>query len=215
MITSLDDHVGKVLATLDELGLTDNTLVIFTSDNGTTHANRGDPDFGVGGVDAKFFDSTAGLRGFKGSVYEGGLRVPCVVRWPGRIEPGTTSDFPCYFPDYFPTLCSIAGATAPADLDGVDLTPLLHNASATVVREPMVWVFPEYGGQVAVRQGDYKLVRKDLKKQSKGDWELYNIANDASESNDLAVEDPNRVQALVDILRSQVDDNETFPLKFE
>lgn len=215
MITALDDHVGKVLASLDELGLTENTLVIFTSDNGTTHAHQSDPNFGVGGVDATFFNSTSGLRGLKGSVHEGGIRVPFVARWPGRIEAGITSDFPCYFPDYFPTLCAIAGATAPADLDGVNLAPLLQDASAPVERKPMVWVFPEYGGQVAVRQGDYKLVRKDLKKKNKGDWELYNIAIDINEANDLAADDPHHVQTLVDILRSQTNDNETFPVEFE
>lgn len=215
MITALDDHVGKVLSTLDELGLTENTLVIFTSDNGTTHAHPGDPDFGVGGVDANFFNSTADLRGLKGSVHEGGIRVPCIVRWPGHIEPGSSSDFPCYFPDYFPTLCTIAGASAAPDLDGVDLTPLLHDASAAVERKPMVWVFPEYGGQVAVRQGDYKLVRKDLKKKLPGNWELYNIAKDVSESNDLAADDPARVQALIGVLRSQTSSNATFPVEFE
>lgn len=215
MITALDDHVGKVLATLDELHLTDNTLVIFTSDNGTTHAHAGDPQFGVGGVDAAFFNSTAGLRGLKGSVHEGGIRVPCIVRWPGHVAPGTSSDFACYFPDYFPTLCAIAGASVPADLDGVDLTPLLKDASAAVQRKPMVWVFPEYGGQVAVRQGDYKLVRKDLKKKNQGEWELYNIASDINETHDIAADEPAQVQSLIDILRSQTAANETFPLQFE
>lgn len=148
-------------------------------------------------------------------MHEGGIRVPCIVRWPGHIEAGITSDFPCYFPDYFPTLCAVAGATTPENLDGVNLAPLLQDSSASVVRSPMVWVFPEYGGQVAVRDGDYKLVRKDLKKKKQGDWELYNIASDLHESHDLAADEPDRVQALVDILRSQTDDNQTFPLSFE
>ena len=124
MITGLDEHVGKVMAALEKTGAKDNTLVIFTSDNGTTHLGN-DPVFGIGGVDAKFFNSTAGLRGFKGSVYEGGMRVPLIVRWPGKVKAGATNDFPSYFPDHFATLCDILKLSPPGQRDGVSLLPAL------------------------------------------------------------------------------------------
>ena len=109
-------------------------------------------------------DSTAGLRGFKGSVYEGGLRVPTVVRFPGKITAGTGSDAPGYFADWFPTICDACGIAPPAALDGENLWPVLCGKSATSPRKPMVWVFPEYGGQVAVRIGDHKIIRRNLNK---------------------------------------------------
>jgi arylsulfatase A len=123
MITDLDRHVGAVLATLEELGLTKDTLVVFTSDNGTTHGSNNDSVFGIGGVDAAFFNSTKNLRGFKGSVYEGGLRVPMIARWPGRITPGTVTNQPTYFPDQFATLSEAIGVETPSGLDGISILP--------------------------------------------------------------------------------------------
>ncbi|AWI09594.1 arylsulfatase [Ereboglobus luteus] len=125
MITGLDAYVGKIMAKLDELGIADNTLIIFTSDNGTTLPGRNSKRWNTGGVDADFFNSTAGLRGFKGSVYEGGIRIPCVMRWPGKIPAGATTDFPTYFPDYAPTLCAAAGIEKPARGDGVNFLPVM------------------------------------------------------------------------------------------
>lgn len=154
MITHLDAHVGAVLKKLDELGLREKTLVVFTSDNGTTHPSGGDKVFGIGGVDAAFFNSTAGLRGFKGSVYEGGVRVPMIVRWPGKVTPGATSDAPTYFPDFFPTLCKATGIPVPEGLDGINMLPVWTGQGSPSARNPMVWVYPEYGGQVSVRFGN-------------------------------------------------------------
>ena len=160
MITHLDQHVGAVLDALDEKGLADNTIVVFTSDNGTTHPAGGDPVFGIGGVDAGFFNSLGGLRGFKGSVYEGGLRVPCIVRWPGKVKAGTSSDSPSYFPDWFPTLCEIAGLEAPAGLDGISIAPTIVAEGKQAERStPMLWIYPEYGGQIAARFGDHLVLR--------------------------------------------------------
>ena len=148
MISDLDEHVGSVLAKLEEHGLTDNTLIIFTSDNGTTHPGK-DPNFHIGGVDAEFFNSTGKLRGWKGSVYEGGIRVPCIVKWPGKVAPGTKTQVASYFPDWFPTLCQSANVTPPDTLrlDGTDLSQvLLGNDSALKRHEPMIWEFAGYGG---------------------------------------------------------------------
>jgi arylsulfatase A len=213
LITSLDRRVGEVLRTLDESGLAENTLVLFTSDNGTTHGSPGDPVFGVGGVDGAFFDSTAGLRGRKGSVDEGGIRVPLLVRWPGRVKPGSTSDFPGYFADHFPTLCEAAGVPAPGGLDGISLLPTLTGVGSQAPRNPMVWVFPEYGGQVAVRLGDLKVVRRQLARSSgPGPWEVYDLAADPRETRDVAAEHPEAIDRAREVLRTAIAPNRNFPL---
>jgi arylsulfatase A-like enzyme len=199
---------------LDRHGIADRTLVVFSSDNGTTHAGQKEKRFHVGGVDAAFFRSTADLRGFKGSVYEGGIRVPMIVRLPGIIPAGTTNDTPCYFADWFPTLCELLGLKTPNGLDGVSLMPVLRDPKAQLEqRPPMVWVFPEYGGQVAVRWGDNKLVRRGLATKSSGDWELYDLAVDRGESKDLASTHPARVQEGVGILLKNMSDNPIFPVR--
>lgn len=214
LITSLDEHVGTILRTLDELDVAKNTLVVFTSDNGATHAHAGDADFGIGGADTNFFNSTAGLRDRKGSVHEGGLRVPLIVRWPGRVAAGTQSDMPTYFPDQFPTLCAAVDIETPAGLDGISLLPTLTGTGEQSPRNPLVWVFPEYGGQVAVRMGDMKAVRTNLSrpKQIKP-WEVYDLAHDPQEVNDLAAQRPEVIQAAEQILQREMSDNATFPVK--
>ncbi len=210
MITGLDEHVGKILESLKRHGLTEKTLVIFTSDNGTTH-RAPNPAFGVGGVDATFFNSTRGLRGYKGSVYEGGLRVPLIVRWPGRVRPGSLTDFPGYFPDHFATLCDIIGLTPPGRRDGVSLLPVLLG-NTPPERNPMVWVYPEYGGQVCVRLGSLKVLRRGLKTDAPGGWEVYDIVNDPREEHNLAGERPEAIRKAVEILRAQTNENPVFPL---
>jgi arylsulfatase A-like enzyme/endonuclease/exonuclease/phosphatase family metal-dependent hydrolase len=211
MITELDEHVGAVLEALKKHGLEEQTLVVFTSDNGTTHRGP-DPAFGVGGVDAAFFNSTRGLRGFKGSVYEGGLRVPLIVRWPGQVKAGSTSDFPSYFADHFATLCDALELTVDGRRDGESLLPILKGATGSG-RRPMVWVFPEYGGQVAVRIGEFKVVRQGLARATPGNWEVYNIALDPGETNNIAKTRSDVVAKAVDILGKEADENRVFPVK--
>lgn len=215
MITSLDEHVGAVLKTLEEQGLTKKTLIVFTSDNGTTHGSPNDPEFGIGGVDAAFFNSTAGLRERKGSLHEGGLRVPCIIRWPGKVKPGSTTDVPSYFPDHFPTLCAAAGVNPPAGLDGASLVPVLTEGRTSVERKPMTWVYPEYGGQVAVRFGPHKVIRKDLAGKNPGPWEVYDVEKDREETKDLAAEHPELIQKAKDWLKAEAEENANFPLKWE
>jgi arylsulfatase A len=213
MINDLDSYVGRVLAALDRAGVTDRTLVIFTSDNGATHEGRAGPRFHVGGADPKFFNSTAGLRGYKGSIYEGGIRVPMIARLPGRIAAGAVNETPGYFADWFPTLCDAAGLEKPAGLDGESLWPLLTGEQKTLEsRKPMIWVFPEYQGQVAVRLGDFKLVRQGLKTKTPGAWEVYDLSKDSAEAHDLAVSHPELILQAEEILRREVSDNKTFPL---
>ena len=191
MISDLDSYVGRVMKSLEDAGVSERTLVIFSSDNGTTHAGQADTHFHIGGADPKFFNSTADLRGYKGSVYEGGIRVPMIARLPGRIAANSVNETPSYFADWFPTLCDAAGFEKPDGLDGESLwAELTRNpsiaAQSGVIRKPMVWVFPEYGGQVAVRIGDLKAVRRGLKTKMPGEWEVYDVVKDRAEKFDLA-----------------------------
>lgn len=194
MISDLDEHVGTILQRLKKHGLDENTIVVFTSDNGTTHPSR-DPKFHVGGVDAPFFNSTAGLQGWKGSVNEGGIRVPAIVRWPGKIEAGSMTSAPSYFPDWFPTLCKAARVKIPKELDGSDLTPALTKKSFERSK-PMIWEFHGYGGQLAVIDFPWKIVRKKVKSKKPGKWQLYDIRKDPAEDNDLAKQNPEIVNRL-------------------
>jgi len=199
MISDLDEHVGTILSRLEKHGLSDNTIVIFTSDNGPTHGGR-DPNFHIGGAACTFFKSAGGLRGFKGSCYEGGIRVPCVVRWPGRVKPGSEADVPSYFPDWYPTLSTIAGAALPEQiLDGMDLTGVLRGGAAPKRGEPMIWEFNGYGGIIAIRDGKWKALRRKIKVK-KGNpplpWELYNLETDRNETTDLAAKHPEIVERL-------------------
>ena len=197
MISDLDEHVGTILKRLDKHGLTDQTLVVFTSDNGPTHRSR-DNRFHVGGAACTFFNSNGGLRGFKGSCYEGGIRVPCIVRWPGNVEPATTSNLPTYFPDWFPTLASIANGQLPKTqrMDGINLVEHLRGQQSPSRGEPMIWDFHGYQGIAAVRNGDWKIVRRRTRRPNPADWELYNLAKDRSETTNLADQYPEIVARL-------------------
>lgn len=180
MISDLDEHVGTILLKLDELGSAENTIVIFTSDNGPNHGGN-DPRWSVGGAGCEFFNSNGGLKGFKGGCDDGGIQVPCPVRWPGKVAANSTADVPSYFPDWFVTLIKIAEDTLPQPiqkLDGIDLLSVLTAQSLPERNEPMVWEFPEYGGFVAIRDGKWKAIRRGLKTNRPGDWELYDLAVD-------------------------------------
>jgi arylsulfatase A len=211
MISELDNHVGRILDAIDKAKLADDTLVIFTSDNGPTHEHPADPRFHAGGADPKFFNSTGGLRGYKGSVYEGGLRVPMIARLPGRIAAGSVSDFPSYFPDWFPTLCDAARLEKSADLDGESLWTVMTQKKKQNRRTPMIWVFPEYGGQIAVRLDQYKVVRRDLRTKKPGAWEVYHLEKDRTEQHDLAARNEPLVKRVENLLQKQVDQNDIFP----
>jgi arylsulfatase A-like enzyme len=219
MIYDLDRHVGKVLDALDKHGLSDQTLVVFSSDNGATHSSNNEPDFHVGGADPKFFSSTANLRGYKGSVYEGGIRVPMIARYPGVVPAGKVQSTPSYFADWFPTLCDAAGIAKQnrstlANCDGVSLWPVLTGTAQLENRPPMVWVFPEYTGQVAVRWGDYKLLRRGLATKKPSDWELFDLSKDPSETENLAIKYPELVDQGKRILQEESEPNEIFPVEF-
>ncbi len=207
MVSRLDRTVGRILDRLRELGLDRDTLVLFTSDNGPTHD-------GVGGSDSAFFESAGALRGLKGSVYEGGIRVPLIAWWPGVIRPGTTTDVPCYFPDLLPTLKEliVPDGRIPGPIDGISLAPtFLSQPAGQVAHEVMVWEFAGYGGQQAVLLDDWKGVRRDIHK-GKGAIELYAIGQDPGERQDLAAKHPEIVRRIAAIMREQHTESKLFPL---
>ena len=204
MITKLDQYVGNVLALLEELELAENTLVIFTSDNGTTHL--GDE------VDYEFFNSVGELRGLKGSLYEGGVRVPTVVRWPGQIEAGSESDRISGFEDWLPTVLDAVGASdsTPNQIDGISLVPTL-TGEVQQARPYLYREFPGYGGQQSIRVGDWKAIRQNMRRGNL-EIELYNLADDVSEQNNVAAEHPDVVAKLEKMMQNVRVPSELFPL---
>ena len=206
MISRMDRYVGKVLQLLDELKLADNTIVIFSSDNGTTHLKLE--------VDYDFFRSVGPLRGLKGSLYEGGIRVPMIVRWPGKVKPGATSDRVVGFEDFLPTLAEIAGAAGdvPEGLDGLSFAPALHGREQPA-RPFLYREFPSYGGQVSVRMGPWKAVRQKLQRKPNAPVELYNLTEDIGESKNVAADHPDIVAKARRLIRQQHTPSKLFPIK--
>jgi arylsulfatase len=197
MVTRLDREVGRIMALLKELGLDDNTLVIFASDNGPTHA---------GGSEAGFFESAGPLRGLKGSVWEGGIRVPFLARWPGRIKPAGESDHVCAFWDFLPTCAELLGEQPPTGIDGVSILPtLLGRPEQQKKHRYLYW---ELNNQQGVRVDDWKAVR--LKSAQK--IQLFNLKTDLGEQKDVAAEHPDLVARFEEILVSGRTDSEVFPL---
>ncbi|MGB4710171.1 MAG: arylsulfatase [Fuerstiella sp.] len=197
MISDLDEHVGAILQRLEQHGLTNNTLVVFTSDNGPTHGGR-DPRWHIGGAACTYFNSAGGLKGFKGSCYEGGIRIPCVVSWPGRVAAGSKSELPSYFPDWYPTICTVAEVDLPEAqrLDGINLLPELTGKPMPKREDPLYWDFHDYGGIVAIRDGKWKALRRDTLRKVPANWELYDLESDAAETTDVSSEHPEIVERL-------------------
>jgi arylsulfatase A len=183
-ITQFDDAFGRLMKTLDDLGVRDTTLVFFTSDNGPEGDGAKGPGRGL----------TGGLRGRKRAMEEGGHRVPGIVRWPGHVKPGTTSDVPVIGTDIFPTALAAAGVPLPDDrtIDGANLMPLFAGG-AVERRSPLYW---RWGGKVAYREGDWKIVTSDPPKGA----ELFNLAVDRAEAHDLAAKEPERVSGMLERL---------------
>ncbi len=197
MITRMDRDVGMILSLLEELGLEENTLVVFTSDNGPTW---------VGGVDFEFFESRGGLRGRKAQLWEGGIRVPMIARWPGRIESGSVSDLPTAFWDWLPTLADATGAQAPAEVDGVSILPTLFGRDAE--QEDREYLYWEYVGGQVVRLGDWKGIRLPPEL----DLELYDLATDPREQVNVAADYPDIVAKIEEIMGTGRTESELFPL---
>jgi arylsulfatase A-like enzyme len=197
MITRLDRDVGRILDLLDELQLSENTLVVFTSDNGPITAGGQDPDF---------FDSNGPLRDLKFTLYEGGIRVPFIARWPSRIARGSESGLVSDFADMFPTFAELARAKVPAGLDGISILPTLQGKPARQKhRDHFYW---EAAPQQAVRQGDWKAYRAAPNERV----ELYNLATDIGESKNLARAHPQIAAKLEKLMTTSRTDSPEFPL---
>lgn len=203
MISRMDQYVGNVLNLLDELKLSENTIVVFSSDNGTTHLKDE--------VDYDFFASVGELRGLKGSLYEGGVRVPTIVRWPGRVASGSSSDRISGFEDWIPTLLELIDAkTAATGIDGLSLAPTLLGEKQAA-RPFLYREFPSYGGQQTIRVGNWKAVRQNMARGNL-DIELYDMADDIGEQNNVAAEHPDVVARLAQLMKKQHVPSEVFPL---
>ena len=203
MVSQLDSGVGEIVDLVTELGLDDNTLILFTSDNGPTYER-------VGGADSDFFDSSAGLRGRKREVYEGGIRVPLIARWSGQIAADSTETTPAAMWDLLPTLCDVAGATPPADVDGVDLLPAMLGKTSAKGERTFYWELATNGGLQAVRTGDWKGERVGLTKGPQP-WQLYDLAADPHETTDVAAEHPEVVAQIDEFARASHVPSKEFP----
>lgn len=213
MVTRLDREVGRLMDLVKDLGLDQRTVFIFTSDNGPLYDK-------LGGTDTDFFNSAGGYHGRKGSYYEGGFRVPLLVRWTGRIKAGSESDRVTGFEDWLPTILELIGekGATPAVIDGLSFAPTLLGRN----QEPRPFLYresPGYGGQQCVRAGDWKLVRQNLNPGSRlqnppaPTTELYDLAKDPGETTDVAAQHPDIVQKLLALAGRQHVKSDLFPIR--
>lgn len=198
MITRLDKDVGQILDRLAALKIDSNTVVFFSSDNGPHRE---------GGVDPKFFQSAGPLRGIKRDLYEGGIRVPLLVRWPGTVPAGTVSDLPAAFWDFLPTAAELGGAKTPKELDGISFLPTLLGLPQTNRHDFFYWEFHERGFQQAARLDHWK----GLRLKPDGPLELYNLAEDVGESKNVADQHPEVVQRIAARLETARTESEHWP----
>ena len=188
MISRLDAHVGQLMAAVIQYHLETNTVMIFTSAT-TAHHD--------GGVDPRFFKSSGPFRGGRGELYEGGLRVPFIVRWPGHIRPGTTNGLPITFSDLLPTVAELVGVNPPRETDGISFAPTLQGRPRTITRDFLSWVSNEGGPKEAVRTGPWKAIRTE----AGNPLALYDLREDPSESNDVASRHPDVLEKVEAHLR--------------
>lgn len=204
MVTRLDTYVGQIVSKLKELGVYDNTIIIFSSDNGPHKEGGADPDF---------FDSNGPWRGYKRDLYEGGVRVPLIVSWEGHTQKGVDSDLMCSFWDVMPTLRELNGAKEKdlENMDGISLLPTLENKGMQKEHEWLYFEFQELGGRQAVRKGEWKLVHLDIRSDN-DKYELYNLATDPGETTDLSADNPEKVAELQAIMSEAHIPNPDFPI---
>jgi len=200
MITRMDRDIGRLLDLLEKLGIDDDTIVFFSSDNGPHRE---------GGANPNFFDSNGPLRGIKRDLYEGGIRVPMIVRWPGKAKAGATSAEPWAFWDFLPTACAAAGIEAPKGIDGISMLPSIRGEPQRHRHEYLYWEFHERGFTQAVRMGRWKAVRKGTKEPI----ELYDLTKDIGEKNNIADEHPNVVAKVSEILKAARVDSKHWPIR--
>ena len=192
MITRMDGDIGRLFARLKSLGLDEKTLVLFSSDNGPHRE---------GGADPQFFGSSGPLRGHKRDLYEGGIRVPLIARWPGRIAAGSGTNHVSAFWDFLPTCCDLVGVVPPADIDGLSMLPtLLGKPERQRQHRYLYWEFHEQGKKQAVRMGNWKAVRLNVAKHPNGPIELYDLDRDLGEEVNIADEHPEMVGKMAALM---------------
>lgn len=196
MISRMDSQIGQIMDLLKELNLDENTLVMFSSDNGTTY---------VSGVDATYFNSVGPLRGLKGEVYDGGIRVPMIARWPGKIAPNTVTDHVSAFWDVVPTIAEITSAPLPDSIDGISMVPTLLGQGEQAQHDYLYWEYHarRWKGAQAVRMGDWKAVRLGGHEDPQAPIELYDLASDIGEQQDVAKQHPDIVHQIKTIMESR------------
>ena len=203
MVERIDRYVGEVLAKLEELGLAENTLIIFASDNGAHQEGGADPDF---------FNSNGPYRGYKRDLYEGGVRTPMIAWWPNRIKAGSQSDHISAFWDLLPTFAEVAGAEIPKNIDGISFLPALLGNKDQQEHEYLYWEFHEQGGKQAVRQGKWKAVKLQVFGSATPVIELYDLSADIGEEHDIANQYPEKVKELEGLMNSAHIPNPVFGL---
>lgn len=205
MIYLLDKQVGEIRKKVEELGIAENTIIIFASDNGPHQE---------GGADPNYFNSNAGLRGFKRDLYEGGIRVPMIAYWPNKIKPNSTSNHISAFWDFLPTVCEIAQIKKPQNIDGISfLSELLGEKQKS--HDYLYWEFLERGGKQALRLGDWKGVRVNMSNNSDAPIELYNLAVDIGEQHNIAAENPEIVREIAEIMEKEHKYSKEFSFEYE
>lgn len=204
MINILDDQVGEIVAKIKELGIDKNTIILFSSDNGPHVEGGGDPDY---------FDSNGIYKGYKRDLYEGGIHAPMIVWWPGKIAAASQNDHISAFWDILPTITDLVGAPTPENIDGISFLPSLMGNENQKEHDYLYWEFHEKNGRLAIRQGDWKLIRYDVFSPEKTTTELYNLANDPGEENNVAKENPEITDKLLKLLETARTPSEDF--KFE
>jgi arylsulfatase A-like enzyme len=201
MMERLDLAVGDILNKIDEVGIGDNTVFIFTSDNGPHLEGGADPDF---------FNSNGILRGYKRDLYEGGIRVPFIVRWPEKVQSGIKTGHISAFWDIMPTFCDIAGITTPENTDGISFLQTLKQEGTQNKHSYLFWEFYEQGGKQAVRLDQWKGVRLNIKNQPDNPIELYNLFEDPEELNDISADHPDIVEKIELIMQEAHIPSEVF-----
>ncbi|QIH34734.1 arylsulfatase [Sphingobacterium sp. DR205] len=202
MVARLDLYVGQVMQKLRESGLEENTLVIFTSDNGP-HME--------GGADPEFFNSAGGFRGIKRDLYEGGIRIPFIAKWPAAVRSGQQNDFIGAFWDMLPTLSEIVGTKAPKDIDGISFANALSGKKPQAQHEYLYWEFHKKGGKQAVRYGKWKGVRLNVLSNRNGPIELYDLSLDPQERHNIASEFPDIARKIAQFMAQAHVESPIFP----
>ncbi|MDF7806453.1 arylsulfatase [Pontiellaceae bacterium B12219] len=206
MVTLLDDQVGEIVALTEKLGIADNTLIIFTSDNGAHREGGADPDF---------FNSNGPYRGLKRDLYEGGVHVPMMAYWPGTIPPGSESDHISAFWDMVPTFNELAGVPIPENTDGISMVPTLLGKEVQPDHKYLYWEFHERGGRIAVRMGKWKGVRYNVLKNPNAPMKLFDLSVDPGEKKNVAADHPETVKQISDIMKKARTDSDIFTFSQE